>query len=440
MGSRVHSTQHDTSLGTTADMESWIQVHVPVSKPPFDVSLLTEYEESLRSRGLAILKNVFTEEHLDELAEQFDKNWEEVNTRISDKNCEKSPGIYLDSAVPKTYSNQPVWFMEDGSVVLDLAKGRLDFTYGMDKGVFAEPKFFNHPLISALVWRLLKCDWSHYCGALPSFASQSEGCDKTESDYGPWHRDTYSLFGSEEQDQSLPPFYLTLIVPLQGVTGDLGPTEFVLGSHRSTWSEAFQGGKLGLEHVLATSERGDCVLFDGRMIHRGTPCRSSQPRRALYVVFHKKWYSDYVDSQFAARANTHGIPRHPLLPSGFQVPLNIHHPTREDPVWIFSVSVPVTQGEVIWRVGQGDSLVFDCKEMFEEYKEKLSDIEAREAEEKSCKIQGEKIVLRRDLSSLVPEESNKILANVAMDENGNWIATKDISNDSNIILYKKYFE
>ena len=150
--------------------------------------------------------------------------------------------------------------------------------------------FFNNPLISALAWRLLKCDWTHYNGALPSYSSLTYDLKKiTGSEFGPWHRDTYSLFGSEKKDQDLLPCYLTLIVPLQEVTKDLGPTEFVVGSHSSLWAKALQEGKEGLEHVLATSKRGDCVLFDGRMIHRGTPCRSALPRRAVYTVFHKKW-------------------------------------------------------------------------------------------------------------------------------------------------------
>ena len=58
--------------------------------------------------------------------------------RIS--SLKKRPGIYLNSGRPKTYSNQPLWTLEDGSPVLDLAKGRLDFIYGMDKGGFADDR------------------------------------------------------------------------------------------------------------------------------------------------------------------------------------------------------------------------------------------------------------------------------------------------------------
>ena len=254
------------------------------------------------------------------------------------------------------------------------------------------------------------------------------------SEHGPWHRDTYSLFGCEEQDQGLPPFYLTLIVPLQEVTEDLGPTEFVLGSHKTAWETALQDGKAGLEHVLATSKRGDCVLFDGQMIHRGTPCQSAQPRRAVYTVFHKKWYSDYVDNLFPKCSNKHGAPRDAVLPSGFQVPLDITHPSGVEAVWRFSVSVPIAKGDIIWIAGQGDSLVFDSRELLELYMEKLSDLEIRDARKVTYQTQEGKIVLRKDFSTLMPEESNDTLANITVDEKGNWIATTDIKKDSSIFI------
>merc|ERR1719483_1265869 len=416
-------------------MDNKLKVHIPVCEVPYDLYNLNEYEESIRTNGVVVLKNTFSEEHLDELSAEFDQNWEEVKKRIDHESCPKSPGIYLDSGVPKTYLNQSVWTLEDGSFVLDLARGRHDFTFGMDKGVFAEPRFFNNPLISALVWRLLKCDWTHYNGALPSYSSVADDSAQVAgSDHGPGHRDTYSLFGCEEQDQGLPPFYLTLIVPLQEVTEDLGPTEFVLGSHKTAWETALKDGKDGLKHVLATSKRGDCVLFDGRMIHRGTPCRSAQPRRAVYTVFHKKWYSDYVDNQFPQCSNKHGAPRDAVLPSGFQVPLDITHPSGGEPAWRFSVSVPIAKGDIIWIAGQGDSLVFDSRELIELYLEKLSDLEIRDASKVTYQTQEGKIVLRKDFSTLMPEESNDTLANITVDEKGNWIATKDIKKDSNIFI------
>jgi len=403
------------------------KVHLPVDSSPVDVKQLASYEAALRRNGVVVLTKVFSADLLDQLTQEFDKNWKEVQDSIETQGLSKSSGVYLNSSIPKSYGNQPSWTLQDGTLVLDLAKGRLDFTHGMDRGLFTNPKFFNHPLIMCLIWRLLKCDWTHYNGALPSFSSEESG-----SAAGPWHRDTYSLFEDDQQDLSLPPFYMTLIVPLQDVTSDLGPTEFVVGSHSKSWSESLNTNTL--EHFLATSTRGDCVLFDGRMIHRGTPCLSKQPRRAIYTVFHKKWYSDYVDNQFPASANAHGAPNTPILPSGFQVDVDIGHPTPEDPRWRVTVSNPVSKGELVWAVGKGDSMVFTSQDEWEKYMDSLSSIEAKKLESKTEVISEGLIVVRRDWAALVTESEDASLANAVSDKLGNWKASMDIEENCPLIL------
>ena len=54
-----------------------------MAKATVDLSLLNEYEESLRTHGVVVLRDVFTNEHLDKLSDEFDKNWEEVQARLS---------------------------------------------------------------------------------------------------------------------------------------------------------------------------------------------------------------------------------------------------------------------------------------------------------------------------------------------------------------------
>ena len=62
------------------------------------------------------------------------------NFSIETQGLSKSSGVYLNSSIPKSYGNQPSWTLQDGTLVLDLAKGRLDFTHGMDRGLFTNPK------------------------------------------------------------------------------------------------------------------------------------------------------------------------------------------------------------------------------------------------------------------------------------------------------------
>ena len=94
----------------------------------------------------------------------------------------------------------------------------------------------------------------------------------------------------------------------------------------------------------------------------------------------------------------------------------------------------MSKGEVIWRAGEGDSLVFHSRELFEQYQ---NNILGKEVGDKSYQTQEGKIVLRKDWSSLMPEDFDDALTNVAIDEEGNWIASQDIAKDSHIILLLK---
>ena len=94
----------------------------------------------------------------------------------------------------------------DGEELLRVAPGRYDFTSGMGSGCFGDSSFHEPPLVAALMARLLKERYSHYAGGLPSVSASSDG---------PWHRDTYDLFGDfGNVDCKLPPFYFNILVPL----------------------------------------------------------------------------------------------------------------------------------------------------------------------------------------------------------------------------------
>ena len=53
-----------------------------MAKTPFDASLLNDYEEAIRTKGVVVLKNVFSKEYLDELSHEFDNNWQEVQKKL----------------------------------------------------------------------------------------------------------------------------------------------------------------------------------------------------------------------------------------------------------------------------------------------------------------------------------------------------------------------
>ncbi|CAK0892018.1 unnamed protein product [Prorocentrum cordatum] len=132
----------------------------------------------------------------------------------------KSPGDtrqYINTFKGKQTSRwTQVWDIDGEEEVYKLAEGRYDFTYGMASGCFGKSAFHEPPIVAALMKHLLKSDYTHYAAALPS---------QVKSDFGPWHRDTYDLFGDDRIDVSLPPFYYTILIPLVEMTTENGLAE-----------------------------------------------------------------------------------------------------------------------------------------------------------------------------------------------------------------------
>jgi hypothetical protein len=148
---------------------------------------------------------------------------------------------------------------------------------------------------------------------------------------GTWHRDAYSLFDDESLDLKLPPFYLTMLLPLADVLPGDSTTEFIAGSHKfnlvangvdtkeklAAWAE--QRRAEGQVQSVALKAGSLCV-FHGLTVHRGravdpvlkaqhsasvasasaaSPASTSPPapgtwnmRPMIYGVFKKNWYED----------------------------------------------------------------------------------------------------------------------------------------------------
>jgi hypothetical protein len=105
---------------------------------------------------------------------------------------------------------------------------------------------------------------------------------------------------------------------------------------------------------------------------------------SIHNIFHKKWYADYFDNQFPKAESAHGAPRDAILPSGFQVPLDITHPTGQDPGDFLSPSL--------------------------------------------CPTVKSSELLETDTHT-----------NIAFDDEGQWIATQDIAKDTHIVLLLQQF-
>merc|ERR1712216_949776 len=172
--------------------------------------------------------------------------------------------------------------LDDDTEVVKMGDSMYDFRYGMNAGCFGNSEFHEPPILGLLMLRALQNDFSHYSGALSS---------KSESAVGPWHRDTYDLFGNDTIDVKLPPYYYKVLIPLVTLTAATGATEIILGSHKLS-SKELSLDRTG-KHFEATCQPGSIVVFDGRCCHRQLPNRNGDSAPVLYMVWHKMWYNDY---------------------------------------------------------------------------------------------------------------------------------------------------
>lgn len=112
------------------------------------------------------------------------------------------------------------------------------------------------------------------------------------------HRDTVTLFNwskagtdaeiNDKADISVPDYYFTWIVYLNEPPAG-SATQFIKGSHRQGAGEV--PGR-NSAFITPNAAKGDGVLFNGKIFHRGMPnCSLDRTRHALYVVFSAKWYN-----------------------------------------------------------------------------------------------------------------------------------------------------
>ncbi len=107
------------------------------------------------------------------------------------------------------------------------------------------------------------------------------------------HRDATPLFSGDHHendgDSSLPPYSITMLVPLVDATHETGCTRVWPGSHRIVGREA----GLAVGSLDPEVETGAVLLTDGRVLHRGAANISDRLRPLAYMTYHRSWYRDY---------------------------------------------------------------------------------------------------------------------------------------------------
>lgn len=145
-------------------------------------------------------------------------------------------------------------------------------------GPVADPAFFAPPAVMALAHELMGEDL--IVGEMGVVISHG-GAGPQET-----HRDSAFLFGGLDLEIDLPPFSMTLLIPLVDVTLEMGPTEFWPGSHRIRDLAAITAAPPARTALSA----GSAVFLDSRTVHRGGANLSGPVRPSVYFSFHRRWY------------------------------------------------------------------------------------------------------------------------------------------------------
>ncbi len=125
------------------------------------------------------------------------------------------------------------------------------------------------------------------------------------------HRDGKGLF-NQALDSLLPPYAVTVAVPLVDMNVVQGTTEIFPGSHR--WKE-------GSPSVVPDVPAGYGLMWDYRTLHSGTENRSNRARPLLYMTYAKPWWRDLDNFEPASPASQKKI----LLGKGFLQSLSGGH-------------------------------------------------------------------------------------------------------------------
>jgi len=234
-----------------------MQSKLRVSQPHVSVSAETTQQavNLFHSHGALWLENVFSKSTIEELRIAYEKKY----LNLSKKELRKR----------------------------DAAVGDQRFMITVDvKGAFNQPELFANEAISPILHGLLSDTMR-----IASFGSVVALPDADDQAI---HLDHPPLFGVD--DDRLPVYALTMVVPLIDLTPETGSTAIWEGSHKKSGSRNQLVDLMndptwdGSVHPLP--KLGDVYLMDYRVIHGGMANNCDQPRPILYLVYGRPWFQD----------------------------------------------------------------------------------------------------------------------------------------------------
>lgn len=164
------------------------------------------------------------------------------------------------------------------------------------EGPFLDARFYANGAVGDMMSALLGPDYR--IGSLEAVIAEPLAGRQHQHIDGPIRFDraiggTKRAYKGDLSD--LPPYAVTLCVPLCDVDEENGPTAIWPGSHRTALrarppGERQIGREFPVEHMAGGFGRS--FLFDFRTFHGGMPNYSREPRPLLMFVFTRAWYRD----------------------------------------------------------------------------------------------------------------------------------------------------
>ena len=186
------------------------------------------------------------------------------------------------------------------------------------EGPFLEPGFYANRRVDATIAALLG---PGYCiGSLETVISLPGSSRQHQHIDGPIRFDRH-VGGTKRAYQGdlsdLPPYAVTLCVPLCDLDEENGPTAIWPGSHRTALlarppGEARVDRDFPVEYMVG--KFGRSFIFDYRVFHGGMPNFSREARPLLMFVFTRPWYRDpnlteVVPEIVISKRNLERVPR-----------------------------------------------------------------------------------------------------------------------------------
>lgn len=203
------------------------------------------------------------------------------------------------------------------------------------EGPFLDPRFYADPKLRGMLAALLGEDYLisslETVIAMPGAYRQHQHIDapiRFDRSVG----GKKIVFQGDLSD--LPPYAVTLCVPLCDVNEENGPTAIWRGSHRAALRARPPGEKEVARKYpveLMKGPLGRSFFFDYRTFHGGMPNHAAEPRPVLMFVFTRSWFRDPNTADVFPRlvVSKRGLAR---IPERHR-PLFLLAPASRRPLW-----------------------------------------------------------------------------------------------------------